>query len=161
MPDADLKSRLQSDLTEAIRTRDEVRTATLRMALTAVRSAEVAGKSARTLSDADVVAVLVREAKKRREAVSAYAEAGRPDRAERESAELAVLETYLPAQLTDQELSGLVAQAVAQARTEGVSGPSAMGRVMKAVQPRTSGRAEGSRVAAEVRRQLDQGGGNR
>jgi uncharacterized protein YqeY len=154
MPDADLKSRLQSDLTEAIRARDAVRAATLRLALTAVRSEEVAGKSARTLSDADVVAVLGREARKRREAVTAYAEAGRPDRAERESAELAVLETYLPAQLTDDELAAVVAEAVAAARAEGASGPGAMGRIMKAVQPRIAGRAEGSRVAAEVRRQL-------
>jgi uncharacterized protein len=154
MPDADLKSRLQSDLTEAIRSRDEVRAATLRMALTAVRSEEVAGKTARTLSDADVVAVLGREARKRREAVTAYADAGRPDRAERESAELAVLQTYLPAQLSDEDLSTIVAEAVASARTEGASGPSAMGRVMKAVQQRVAGRAEGSRVAAEVRRQL-------
>jgi uncharacterized protein len=157
MPDPDLKSRLQSDLTEAIRTRDEVRAATLRMALTAVRSEEVAGKTARTLSDADVVAVLGREARKRREAVTAYAAAGRPDRAERESAELAVLQAYLPAQLSDEELSAIVAEAITAARAEGASGPGAMGRVMKAVQPRVAGRAEGSRVAAEVRRQLDQG----
>ena len=155
MPAADLKSRLQSDLTEAIRSRDEVRAATLRMALTAVRSEEVAGKSARTLSDADVVAVLGREARKRREAVSAYTEAGRADRAQRESAELAVLQTYLPAQLTDDELSSIVVEAVASARAQGASGPAAMGRVMKIVQSRIAGRAEGSRVAAEVRRQLD------
>ncbi len=154
MPDADLKSRLQSDLTDAIRTRDEVRAATLRMALTAVRSEEVAGKSARTLSDADVVGVLGREAKKRREAVSAYEQAGRPDRAERETAELAVLEGYLPAQLSGDELGAIVAEAVAAARAEGASGPAAMGRVMKAVQPRVAGRAEGGRVAAEVRRRL-------
>ena len=154
MPDSDLKSRLQSDLTEAIRSRNEVRAATLRMALTAVRSEEVAGRTARTLSDADIVAVLGREARKRREAVTAYAGAGRPDRAERESAELAVLEAYLPAQLTDQELSAIVAEGVGQARAQGASGPGAMGRVMKAVQPRVAGRAEGSRVAAEVRRQL-------
>ncbi|MGZ4624840.1 MAG: GatB/YqeY domain-containing protein [Kineosporiaceae bacterium] len=154
MPDADLKSRLQSDLTDAIRTRDEVRAATWRMALTAVRSEEVAGKSARTLSDADVVGVLGREARKRREAVSAYEQAGRPDRAERETAELAVLEGYLPAQLSDDELGAIVAEAVAEARAEGASGPAAMGRVMKAVQPRVAGRAEGGRVAAEARRRL-------
>lgn len=154
MPDADLKTRLQSDLTEAIRARDEVRAATLRLALTAVRSEEVAGATARTLSDADVVAVLGREARKRREALTVYADAGRADRAERESAELAVLETYLPAQLTDAELSSIVAAAVAQAGAEGATGPGAMGRVMKAVQPRVAGRADGGRVAAEVRRQL-------
>ncbi|HVN13331.1 MAG TPA: GatB/YqeY domain-containing protein [Kineosporiaceae bacterium] len=154
MPDADLTSRLRSDLTEAIRARDELRTATLRLVLTAVRSQEVAGASARTLSDADVVAVLGREARRRREAISAYEQAGRPDRAERESAELAVLEGYLPTQLSDAELGALVAEAVAAARAEGAGGPAAMGRVMKAVQPKVAGRAEGGRVAAEVRRQL-------
>ena len=149
----DLKSRLQSDLTEAIRARDQVRSATLRMALTAIRAAEVAGTSARTLSDDEVEGVLGREAKKRREAVTAYTEAARPDRAERESAELAVLERYLPEQLSDEELSGIVADAVTEASAAG-AGPAAMGRVMKLVQPRVARRAEGSRVAAEVRRQL-------
>ncbi len=154
MSDSDLKARLQSDLTDAIRARDEVRSSTLRMALTAVRSAEVAGTSARTLSDDEVEGVLGREAKKRREAVTAYTEAGRPDRAERESAELAVLEGYLPQQLSDEELGGIVDAAVAEATAAGAAGPAAIGRVMKLVQPRVGRRAEGSRVAAEVRRRL-------
>jgi uncharacterized protein len=154
MADADLKSRLQSDLTEAIRGRDEVRAATLRMALTAVRSEEVAGTSARTLSDDDVLTVLGREAKKRREAVTAYTGAGRPELAQRENDELAVLESYLPAQLSDEELRSIVADAVADVIASGAAGPAAMGRVMKTVQPRTKGRADGGRVAAEVRRQL-------
>ncbi|HYJ75126.1 MAG TPA: GatB/YqeY domain-containing protein [Kineosporiaceae bacterium] len=154
MADSDLKSRLQSDLTEAIRGRDEVRSATLRMALTAVRSEEVAGTAARTLSDDEVVGVLSREAKKRREAAEAYRGAGRQELADREGAELTVLEGYLPAQLSDEEISGIVAEAVAQARAAGAEGPKAMGQVMKVVQPRTKGRADGGRVAAEVRRQL-------
>jgi hypothetical protein len=154
MADTDLKSRLQSDLTEAIRGRDEIRAATLRMALTAVRSEEVAGTAARTLSDDEVVGVLSREAKKRREAVEAYRGAGRQELADREGAELTVIEGYLPAQLSDEELSGIVAEAVAEVRAAGADGPAAMGRVMKAVQPRTKGRADGGRVAAEVRRQL-------
>ncbi len=151
---SDLKSRLQSDLTDAIRSRDEVRSATLRMALTAVRSAEVAGTSARTLTDAEVETVLGREAKKRREAVTAFTDAGRPERAERESAELVVLESYLPQQLSDEELSAIVADAVREVSAAGASGPAAIGRVMKIVQPKLAGRAEGGRVAAEVRRQL-------
>ncbi len=151
---SDLKSRLQSDLTDAIRSRDEVRSATLRMALTAVRSAEVAGTSARTLTDAEVETVLGREAKKRREAVTAFTDGGRPERAERESAELVVLESYLPQQLSDEELSALVADAVREVSAAGASGPAAIGRVMKIVQPKLAGRAEGGRVAAEVRRQL-------
>jgi hypothetical protein len=151
---SDLKSRLQSDLTDAIRSRDEVRSATLRMALTAVRSAEVAGTSARTLTDAEVETVLGREAKKRREAVTAFTDAGRPERAERESAELVVLESYLPQQLSDEELSAIVADAVREVSAAGASGPAAIGRVMKIVQPKLAGRAEGGRVAAEVRRHL-------
>jgi uncharacterized protein len=154
MPDTDLKARLQSDLTDAIRARDEVRSSTLRMALTAVRSAEVAGTSARTLSDDEVEGVLGREAKKRREAVTAYTEAGRADRAERENAELAVLEGYLPQQLSDEELSAVVRDAVAEVTAGGAAGPAAIGRVMKIVQPKVGRRAEGARVAAEVRRQL-------
>jgi uncharacterized protein YqeY len=149
-----LKPRLQSDLTEAIRGRDELRAATLRMALTAVRSEEVAGKQARELTEAEVIAVLGREAKKRREAASAFENAGRPEKAERELSELAVLEGYLPSQLSDRDLAALVAEEVAAASAAGATGMPAMGRVMKAVQPRVAGRAEGGRVAAEVRRQL-------
>ena len=149
-----LKTRLQSDLTDAIRARDQVRSATLRLALTAVKSQEVAGSSARELSDDEVLAVLRTEVKKRREAAEAFAAAGRPDRAERERAEQQVLESYLPAQLTDDELTGLVAEAVAQAAASGQTGTAAMGRVMGLVRARTGQRAEGGRVAAEVRRQL-------
>ena len=149
-----LKDRLQSDLTEAIRARDDVRSATLRMALTAVKSAEVAGSSARSLSDEEVLAVLRTEAKKRREAAEAFADAGRTDRAERERAEEQVLEGYLPAQMSDEELSALVVEEVAAASERGATGMAAMGTVMGAVRPRVGQRADGARVAAEVRRQL-------
>lgn len=151
MTDASLKSTLQHDLQTAIRGRDQVRSGTLRMALAAVTTEEVAGKQARTLSDDDVLKVLVKEAKKRREAASAYDEAGRSELAERERAELAVLEDYLPAQLSDAELEELVARAVADT---GASGMPDMGRVMKAAQPLVAGRAEGGRVAAAVRAAL-------
>jgi uncharacterized protein YqeY len=147
----ELKDRLQADLTAAMKARDELRASTLRMLLTAVRTEEVAGKQARSLDDADVVTVLTREAKKRREAAEAFDSGGRPDRAERERAEGDVIAEYLPAQLDDDELSGLVAAAIAET---GASGQAAMGQVMKALTPRTAGRAEGGRVAAEVRRQL-------
>lgn len=146
-----LKDQLQADLTAAMKARDELRSATLRMVLTAVRTEEVAGKTARELSDDEVVAVLTREAKKRREAAEAYDGGGRPERAERERAEGVVIDGYLPAQLTDDELRQLTAAAIAEA---GAEGPRAMGQVMKVLTPRTAGRAEGSRVAAEVRRQL-------
>jgi hypothetical protein len=149
-----LKARLQSDLTEAMRGRDELSTATIRMALTAVRSEEVSGTVARELSDAEVVTVLTREAKKRREAATAFEDAGRPEKAAREREELGVLQTYLPSQLSDDDLTALVAEEVAAVAATGATGMQAMGRVMKALQPRVAGRAEGGRVAAEVRRQL-------
>lgn len=146
-----LKERLQGDLTTAMKARDELRAATLRMALTAITTEEVAGKQARVLSDDEVLTVLTREAKKRREAAEAFDDAGRAELATRERAEGEVLAEYLPAQLTDEELTELVRAAIAES---GAEGPKAMGQVMKVVQPQVTGRAEGGRVAAEVRRQL-------
>ena len=148
-----LKEKLESDLASAMKARDELRTRTLRMALTAVKNEEVAGKQSRTLSDDDVVKVLTREAKKRREAATAFGDAGREEQAQAERDEGVVLEEYLPAQLTDEELTALVADAIAET---GASGPRAMGQVMKSVNPKVAGRAEGGRVAAEVKRQLAQ-----
>lgn len=154
MATPELKDRLRSDLTDAIRSRDELRASTLRMALTAVKSAEVAGATARTLSDEEVLAVLRTEVKKRREAAEAFDGVGRPERAERERAEQRVLEAYLPAQLTDDDLAAIVADGVAQAAAAGQTGPGAMGRVMGIVKPTVGQQADGARVAAEVRRQL-------
>lgn len=147
----DLKDRLQSDLTTSMKARDELTTATLRMVLTAIGNEEVAGKAARQLSDDEVLKVIAREAKKRREAAEAFTSGGRPDRAERELAEGAVLDAYLPTQLSDEELDALVKDAVAEA---GASGPQAMGAVMKLLGPRVAGRAEGGRVAAAVKAAL-------
>ena len=147
----ELKDRLRTDLTTAMKARDELRTATLRMVLSAVTAEEVAGKAARELTDDDVQAVLRREAKKRREAAEAFAGAGRAEQAERERAEEGVLATYLPAQLEDADLAALVADVVTRT---GAAGMKDMGRVMGAVQADVAGRAEGGRVAAEVRRQL-------
>jgi len=152
--DEPLKDRLQADLTDAMRARDEVRTATLRMTLTALTTEAVAGDQARELSADEATAVVVREAKKRRESAQVYDEAGRADLADRERAELAVLETYLPAAMGDEELAAVVASAVAQARAAGAEGPKAMGAVMQIVRPQVGAAAEGGRVAAEVRRQL-------
>ena len=147
----ELKNRLQADLTKALRERDELKLATLRMALTAVTNEEVAGKAARELSDDEVERVLAREAKRRREAADAFASGGRPELAERERAEGRVLDDYLPAQLSDDDLRALVASAIDET---GADGPGGLGTVMKVVTPRVAGRAEGGRVAAEVRRQL-------
>jgi uncharacterized protein len=148
-----LKSRLQSDLNTAMKARDELTTATLRMALTAVTTEEVAGKTARELTDDEVLRVLAKEAKKRREAAEAYDNAARPELAERERAEGTVLDRYLPAQLDDAELADLVRAAITES---GASAPNQMGAVMKVVQPKVAGRADGKRVSDEVRRQLSQ-----
>ena len=154
---ATLKATLHSDLTDGIRARDELRTATLRMALTALTNEEVSGKVARQLTDDEVVVVLQREAKKRRESALAYDGAGRPELADRERAELGVLAAYLPVAMSDEDLAAVVATAVARAGEDGIEGSRAMGAVMKLVTPQVSGRAEGGRVAGEVRRQLGQG----
>jgi uncharacterized protein len=148
---AELKERLRSDLNAAMRARDQVRMRTLRMALTSITNEEVAGTSARDLSDEEVVKVLTREAKKRREATEAFGAAGRDEQAAAERAEGEVLADYLPAQLSDDELTALVSSAIAET---GASGMQGMGQVMKMLTPRVAGRADGARVAAEVRRHL-------
>ena len=148
---AGLKDRLRADLTTAMKARDEVRTRTLRMVLTSVTNEEVAGHSARDLSDDEVLRLLAREARRRREAADAFEGAGRTDQAAAERAEDQILAEYLPVQLDDAELAAIVAEAISET---GASGMSGMGQVMKAVTPRVAGRAEGGRVAAEVRRAL-------
>ncbi|MEO6702403.1 MAG: GatB/YqeY domain-containing protein [Jatrophihabitantaceae bacterium] len=147
----ELKSRLHADLTTAMKARDELTTATLRMLLTAITNEEVSGSSARELTDDEVLRVVNREAKKRREAAEAFAGAGRDAQAQRERDEEAVLAGYLPSQLDDAELRALVTAAVAEA---GASEPRQMGQVMKLLTPRIAGRADGKRVSDEVRRQL-------
>jgi uncharacterized protein len=146
-----LKARLRADLSAAIRARDDVTLATLRMALTAVTTEEVAGKSARELSDDEVVRVLTREARKRREAADAFEAAGREELASRERAEGVVLDRYLPSQLDSAELAELVRSAIVEA---GATDPRQLGAVMRIVQPVVAGRADGRRVSDEVRRQL-------
>jgi uncharacterized protein YqeY len=147
----ELKDRLRADLTTAMKSRDELRTATLRMVLSAVTAEEVSGKEARELTDDEVEGVLRREAKKRREAAEAFAGAGRAEQAQRESAEGDVVAQYLPAQLEDADLVALVADVITRT---GATGMKDMGKVMGAAGKEVAGRAEGGRVAAEVRRQL-------
>ena len=148
---AELKDRLRADLNAAMRARDQVRMRTLRMALTSITNAEVAGSSARDLSDEEIVKVLTREARKRREAAEAFSAAGRTEQAAAERAEGEVLAGYLPAQLSDDELAALVSEAITET---GASGMQGMGQVMKTLTPKVAGRADGARVAAEVRRRL-------
>jgi len=146
-----LKDSLTTDLRVAMKARDELTTSTLRMALAAVRTAEVAGVEARELTNDEVLVVLTKEAKKRREAATAFADAGRAEQAAKERAEGALLERYLPAQLSDEEIADVVAGALSAG---GFTGMAQMGPAMKAAQAAVAGRAEGARVAAEVRRKL-------
>ena len=150
-----LKETLQSDLTEAIRSRDELTSGTIRMVLTAITNEEVSGKSARVLEDAEIITVLSREAKKRREAAEAFADAGRADRAAQEKSEGEVIARYLPAQLSEDEIKKLITDAIAQTRA---SGPAGMGQVMKLISPQTAGKADGGTVSALVKAALN--GGN-
>jgi len=153
-PMSALKDQLQADLTRAMKARDELSASTLRMALTAVTNEEVSGKQARQLSDEEVIDVLGREAKKRREAAEAYDAAQRPELAERERAELTVLDAYLPQALGDEEVQAIVDAAVAEVLAGGASGGAAMGAVMKLVQPQVRGRADGGVVASRVKAAL-------
>ena len=154
MTEQSLKATVQSDLTDAIRQRDAVRSGTLRLALTSITNEEVSGTEARELSDDEVLKVLAKEAKKRKEAATAYAGAGRPELAAKEEAELAVLEAYLPAQLSDDELTTIVAAAIEQT---GATGMPQLGQVMKVAQGVVAGRADGGRVAAAVTAALSKG----
>lgn len=146
-----LKERLRQDLTEAIRSRDEITSGTIRMVLTAITNEEVSGKSARELSEAEVISVLSREAKKRREAAESYDAGARPEKATLERAEGEVIAKYLPAQLSEDELSKMIADAIAET---GASGPAGMGLVMKALSPKIAGRADGATVSAAVKAAL-------
>jgi hypothetical protein len=148
-----LKDRLRADLTTAMKQRDDVRSSTLRMVLTAITNAEVAGKVQRELSDDDIVGVLSTESKKRREAAVAFEEGGRTEMAAKEKAEASVIADYLPEQLSTDDITRIVSEAVEQTGAAG-EGMKAMGRVMGVVQPQVKGRADGGAVAAEVRRQL-------
>jgi len=149
-----LKEKLQKDLTEAMRARDEVRSSTIRMVLTAIKNEEVSGKEARDLSDAEVITVLSREAKKRREAAEAFEQAGASDRAANEKAEGVIIAEYLPAQLSESEIKEMIAAAITET---GATGPQQMGQVMKLIQPKIAGRADGGIVSSLVKAALSGG----
>ena len=150
-----IKEQLQSDLTEAIRSRNEIVLGTIRMVLTSIRNEEVSGKEERTLEDAEIITVLTREAKKRREAAEAFADAGRADKAELEKAEGEVIAKYLPAQMSEEDVKKLVAAAIAQS---GAAGPGDMGKVMGILKPQVAGKADGGLVSGLVKVAL--AGGN-
>lgn len=150
---AELKDRVRADLTAAMKCRDTLRASTLRMVLAAITTAEVAGKQARALTDDEVTSVIVSETKKRRESAEAFDKAERAELADKERAEARILSDYLPEQLTADEITRIVSDAIGYAAEAG-EGMRAMGRVMSTVQPQVRGRADGAAVAAEVRRQL-------
>lgn len=147
----ELKDAIRADLTASMKARDSLRASTLRMVLAAISNAEVAGKEARELTDDDVLGVLTSEAKKRREAAEAFDAGNRPELAEKERAEAAILAEYLPEPLSEVEISEIIAAAI---ESTGAEGPRGIGPVMGVVQPQVRGRADGAAVAAEVRRQL-------
>ena len=149
-----LKEKLQSDLTQSMRDRNELRSGTIRMVLTAIKNEEVSGKEARELSDAEVITVLSREAKKRREAAEAFEQAGAKERADIEKAEGEIIATYLPAQLSESEIKDLIKAAIAET---GASGSQQMGLVMKSIQPKIAGRADGGLVSSLVKAALSEG----
>ena len=146
-----IKEQLQSDLTEAIRSRNEIVSGTIRMVLTSIRNEEVSGKEERTLADAEIITVLTREGKKRREAAEAFADAGRADKAELEKAEGEVIAKYLPAQLTADEVKQIIADAIA---STGAAGPADMGKVMGAIKAKIAGKADGALVSSLVKESL-------
>jgi uncharacterized protein YqeY len=148
-----LKEKLQSDLTDAIRSKDGVKSGTIRMLLAAITNEEVAGKSAKVLSDAEVITVLSREAKKRREAVEAYTNAKRDDLADKEKEEAVVIALYLPEQLSEADIKKLIKDAIAETNA---SGPAGMGLVMKVLQPKIAGKADGGFVSSLVKAALSQ-----
>ena len=148
-----LKEKLQSDLTEAIRGRAEVKSGTIRMLLSAITNEEVSGKAARVLTDAEIITVLSREAKKRREAVDAYIAAKRTDLADKEKAEGEVIAEYLPAQLSEDEIKKMIGDAIAET---GATGPAGMGLVMKVLSPKIAGKADGGVVSGLVKSALGQ-----
>ena len=148
-----LKEKLQSDLTEAIRGRAEVKSGTIRMLLSAITNEEVSGKAARVLTDAEIITVLSREAKKRREAVDAYIAAKRTDLADKEKAEGEVIAEYLPAQLSEDEIKKMIADAITES---GATGPAGMGLVMKVLSPIIAGKADGGVVSGLVKSALGQ-----
>ena len=150
-----LKEKLQNDLTDAMRARDEIRSSTIRMILTSIKNEEVSGKEARDLSDAEMITVLSREAKKRREAAEAFDQAGAKDRADQERAEGVVIAEYLPKQLSEDEIKALIAAALAET---GANSPAQMGLVMKWLQPKIAGKADGGLVSSLVKAAL--AGGN-
>jgi len=148
-----LKEKLQADLTEAIRGRDEVKSGTIRMLLSAITNEEVAGKAAKVLTDAEIITVLSRETKKRREAVEAFTAAKRDDLANKEKAEAAVIAQYLPEQLSEAEIKKMITEAITETNA---AGPAGMGLVMKVLQPKIAGKADGGIVSSLVKAALGQ-----
>ena len=149
-----LKDRLKTDLTEAMKAHDEATRDTLRMVLAAIANAEVAGDEAVVLTDEQTLGVVRSEAKKRQEAAQIYRDAGRTELADKETAELAIIERYLPAAMSDEDLGKIITEEVAKAASSGATGGKAMGAVVKAVRERVGGADDGGKIAALVKAAL-------
>jgi len=153
---SELADQIQADMVAAMKAHDDLSRSTLRMAISAIKNEQVAGKQARELTDSEVVQILNREVAKRRDSAEAYTTGNRPELAAKELAEIGVLQHYLPAALTDAELEALIAEELAAAEASLGAKPEMkqMGLVMKAVSARVAGRADGGKVAALVRAAL-------
>ena len=149
-----LKDQLKADLTASMKARNEVETSTLRMTLAAIMNAEVAGDEAKELTNEQVQEVVRAEAKKRAESADIYKDAGRTEAETAERSELAILERYLPAAMSDADLEQIVDQEVAAAASSGLTGPKAMGGVVKAVRNRAGAGADGAKIANLVKSRL-------
>lgn len=146
-----LKETLRADLTTAMKARDAVTASTIRMIMTAISNEEVAGKEARVLNENEMITVLTREMKRRREAAEAFEAAGRSDKAEAEKSEGDVIARYLPAQMSEAEIKALIAQTIAKV---GASTPADMGKVMGAIKGEVAGKADGALVSSLVKEAL-------
>lgn len=153
---AAIKDRLKTDLVAALKAHDEARKSTVRMALAAIATEEVAGASARELTEAEELKVLAREVSKRKDSAEAYTSGNRPELAEKELAEVEILSDYLPQQLTRDEIAAIVDEEVAAATASLGEKPTMrqMGVVMKAVTPRIAGRGDGKTASDLVRAAL-------
>ena len=149
-----LKERIENDLATAMKAREETKVSTLRMLKSAIQNAEVAGDEAVVLSDDQTITVLRAEAKKRAESAQIYADAGRSEAASKERSELAIIEAYLPAAMSDDDVRKLVDEEVAKAAASGATGGKAMGAVVKAVRERVGSGADGGKIAGFVKAAL-------
>lgn len=148
-----LKTRINDDIKTAMRAREQVRLGTLRFLQAAIKSREIDSQS--ELTDSDVQSIIEKQVKQRRESIVAFEQAGRTELAEKEQAELLVLQEYLPAQADEQEILATIKAVIDEATAKGIQGPALMGAVMTGVRTKLAGRADMAAVAAQVKQTLN------